>query len=162
MILSATVPLDRLGLLGHEDDAHAAFADLLQQLVGADHRAGALGMGSMVEGCDHCGGYLEKPPARRVIGQQWLHFAVAAPESSPHASSRKCRARLVGSSSIAWQKDGLGCGIRAGHDRFLGIGALPLQCVFGLKICSAKFQEIWSDCGRSQLRVIRPNSHARA
>ena len=31
-------PLDRLGLLGHEDDAHAAFADLLQQLVGADHR----------------------------------------------------------------------------------------------------------------------------
>ena len=28
--------LDRLGLLGHVDDAHAAFADLLQQLVGAD------------------------------------------------------------------------------------------------------------------------------
>ena len=35
-------PLDRLGLLGHEDDAHAAFADLLQQLVGADDRAGPL------------------------------------------------------------------------------------------------------------------------
>ena len=34
-------PLDRLGLLGHEHDAHAAFADLLQQLVGADERAGA-------------------------------------------------------------------------------------------------------------------------
>ena len=32
---------DRLLLLGHEDDAHAAFADLLQQLVGADERAGA-------------------------------------------------------------------------------------------------------------------------
>ena len=38
-------PLDRLGLLGHEDDAHAAFADLLQQLVGADDRAGPLGNG---------------------------------------------------------------------------------------------------------------------
>ena len=35
--------LDRLGLLGHEDDAHAPFADLLQQLVGADDRAGAFG-----------------------------------------------------------------------------------------------------------------------
>ena len=37
--------LDGLGLLGHEDDAHAAFADLLQQLVGADDRARALGNG---------------------------------------------------------------------------------------------------------------------
>src|SRR5262249_19474894 len=29
----------RFGLLGHEDDAEAAFTDLLQKLVGADHRA---------------------------------------------------------------------------------------------------------------------------
>jgi len=29
-----------LVLLGDEDQAHAAFADLLQELVGADHRAG--------------------------------------------------------------------------------------------------------------------------
>ena len=34
-------PLDRLGLLGHPDGAHAAFADLLQQLVRADDRPGA-------------------------------------------------------------------------------------------------------------------------
>ena len=40
--LERHLPLDRLGLLGHEDDAHAAFADLLQQLVRADDRAGAL------------------------------------------------------------------------------------------------------------------------
>ena len=33
---------DGLGLLGDEDDAHAPFADLLQQLVGADDRAGCL------------------------------------------------------------------------------------------------------------------------
>ena len=39
MILSATLPADRLLLLGHEDHAHAAFADLLQELVGADHRS---------------------------------------------------------------------------------------------------------------------------
>ena len=43
MILSATVRWTGSRLLGHEDDAHAAFADLLQQLVGADDRAGPLG-----------------------------------------------------------------------------------------------------------------------
>ena len=32
--------LYRLRLLGHPDCAHAAFADLLEQLVGADDRAG--------------------------------------------------------------------------------------------------------------------------
>ncbi len=34
-------PLDRLGLLGHVDHAHAAFADLLQQLVRTDDRCRA-------------------------------------------------------------------------------------------------------------------------
>ena len=34
-----------LRLLGHVDDAHAPFADLFQQLVGADDRAGAFGEG---------------------------------------------------------------------------------------------------------------------
>ena len=32
--------LDRLGLLGHPDAAHAPFADLLNELVRADHHAG--------------------------------------------------------------------------------------------------------------------------
>ena len=36
---------DRLLLLGHVDVAQAAFADLLQELVGADHRAGLFGDG---------------------------------------------------------------------------------------------------------------------
>ena len=36
---------DRLLLLGHVDDAHAPFADLLQQLVGADLRAGGFADG---------------------------------------------------------------------------------------------------------------------
>jgi hypothetical protein len=41
MIFSAT--FDRLSLLGHEDDAHAAFADLFQELVGADRGAWTFG-----------------------------------------------------------------------------------------------------------------------
>ena len=42
MILRRDLAADRLLLLGHVDDAHAAFADLLEQLVRADDRAGAL------------------------------------------------------------------------------------------------------------------------
>ena len=58
-------PLDRLGLLGHEDDAHAAFADLLQQLVRADDRAGALGDGRlMVDGGIAANGRLLQEAAR--------------------------------------------------------------------------------------------------
>ena len=39
MTFRATRRRTGCSLLGHEDQAHAAFADLLQQLVGADHRA---------------------------------------------------------------------------------------------------------------------------
>ena len=35
-------PLDRLGLLGHPDAAHATFADFFQQFVRAEGRAGAI------------------------------------------------------------------------------------------------------------------------
>ena len=38
--LEGDLAAHRLLLLGHEDDAEAAFADLLQQLVRADDRAG--------------------------------------------------------------------------------------------------------------------------
>jgi hypothetical protein len=37
--LERDLALDRAGLLRHEDHAHAALADLLEQLVGADDRA---------------------------------------------------------------------------------------------------------------------------
>ena len=43
MTLRATLRCTGCGLLGHEDGAHAAFADLLQQLVRADDRAGVFG-----------------------------------------------------------------------------------------------------------------------
>ena len=42
MIFRATLRRTGCCLLGHEDDAEAAFADLLQQLVRADDRAGPL------------------------------------------------------------------------------------------------------------------------
>src|SRR5947207_1004511 len=37
--LQGNLATHRLGLLGHEDDAEAAFADLLQELVRTNHRA---------------------------------------------------------------------------------------------------------------------------
>ena len=43
--LQGHLAADGLRLLGHVDDAHAPLADLLQQLVGADDRAGPLGRG---------------------------------------------------------------------------------------------------------------------
>ena len=48
--LERDLALDGLGLLGHADGAHAAFADLLEQLVGADHGAGRLGGRGRIEG----------------------------------------------------------------------------------------------------------------
>ena len=40
----------RLGLLGHPDDAHAALAEFLQELVGADHHAGGFFFGMVAGG----------------------------------------------------------------------------------------------------------------
>ena len=56
MSFSATTPLDRLGLLGHPDRAHAAFADLLQQLVRADGGAGTFGQGLLDSGANAVAG----------------------------------------------------------------------------------------------------------
>ena len=42
-------PLDRLGLIGHVDDAKTPLADLLEEFIGADDRAGFLGDG-LVDG----------------------------------------------------------------------------------------------------------------
>jgi hypothetical protein len=43
--LEGDLALHGLGLLGHEDCAHAAFAELLQELVRADDGPGTLGDG---------------------------------------------------------------------------------------------------------------------
>ena len=58
---------DRLGLLGDVDHAHPALADLLQQLVRADHRAGGLRRRAEVGGqaAAASAGRSRKLPARK-------------------------------------------------------------------------------------------------
>ena len=78
MILSATVRWTGCGLLGHEDDAHAAFADLLEQLVAADDRAGVLGEqgvggGRLVGG--GVGAAIVAVDGGAVVGEQLLDAA---------------------------------------------------------------------------------------
>ena len=59
--LEGHLAADRLQLLGHEDDAEAPFADLLQQLVRADLSAGAL----------------RRRPVGRVLDRNGWHFQKA-------------------------------------------------------------------------------------
>src|SRR5207249_6688972 len=58
--LEGDLALHGLGLLGHEDGAHAALADLLEQLVRPDHRAGALAE-RVINGGDRTGRLQEAP-----------------------------------------------------------------------------------------------------
>ena len=105
-------PLDRLGLLGHEHDAHAAFADLLQQLVGADDRAGPLGDGRLVVdggiavrrllqeslylgvGCQQL---VELCPLVRIVGTRLVQVTVTLFWSSNSQCSPEDRIRFAGS-----------------------------------------------------------------
>jgi hypothetical protein len=64
---------DRLGLLGDEDQAHAALADLLHQPVRADHRARAFPQGRFVgRGGRGGGGPVEQGVGLLVRPQQHL------------------------------------------------------------------------------------------
>src|SRR5262249_42876079 len=63
---------DRLLLLGQEDDAEAALADLLQQLLRADDRAGALAERIRKGSSEPCGRGLEKPLVLVVYAEQAL------------------------------------------------------------------------------------------
>ena len=86
--LEGDLALHGLGLLGHVDGAHAALADLLQQLVRADHRAGALGDRQLDGGANthlgpnsrggRCGSHVvvpEKAPDLGVRRQESIHAA---------------------------------------------------------------------------------------
>ena len=80
MTFRATLRRTGCVLLGHEDDAHAALADLLQQLVGADDRAGPLrrsaaGRSSAVGAG---GGGSRKLPASSWAAQQRLDLPRSA------------------------------------------------------------------------------------
>ena len=63
--------LDRLGLLGHPDAAHAALADRLDELVRADHRPGEFGDRLKAVGrIQDCGAALEETAGRLVCLEQ--------------------------------------------------------------------------------------------
>ena len=71
--LEGDLALDGLRLLGHEDDAHAAFADLLQELVGADHACRGVRSSGWNRGWIRARGWrFEKPPGP-VVGLE-QHF----------------------------------------------------------------------------------------
>ena len=66
--------LHRLRLLGHVDRAHAPFADLLQQLVRPNHRAGGFRRNCQVDGGGKAGGRgFQKAAGTKVILDQLLH-----------------------------------------------------------------------------------------
>ena len=69
MTFSATMPLHRLGLLGHVDRAHAPLADRLQELVRADDRAWAFTIG-LIHGRVGPGNSLEEMPRPVVRFEQ--------------------------------------------------------------------------------------------
>ena len=85
--LEGDLAADRLRLLGHEDDAKAAFADLLQQLVGADDRADAFGDGCIVDRGLGGRSASQKVPAAVMDPQQVLdarsHFQIVADTPRP-------------------------------------------------------------------------------
>ena len=69
-----------LVLLGHVDDAHAAFADLLQQLVRPDDRAGPFAWDVI-----HCRA-LEKAAGVLIGTQQGIHTGATSGNSLPITS----------------------------------------------------------------------------
>ena len=80
---------DGLGLLGHVDGAHAAFADLLQELVGADGRAELFG----ARRCPMCQGRRRGLAIRGSLLTRAIHgeeFFEALPQVGilPQISSR--------------------------------------------------------------------------
>ena len=66
-------PLNRFGLLGHPQRAHAAFADVLQELVVPDDRAGAL-VGLRIEGVIPVFIHIEQVARALAGAQQGLHL----------------------------------------------------------------------------------------
>jgi hypothetical protein len=68
--LEGDLAVHGLALLGHPDLAHAAFADLLQQLVGADDGAGDLARSGWLDGNGRRRGRRREELARPEMGVQ--------------------------------------------------------------------------------------------
>jgi hypothetical protein len=77
--LQGNLAANRMLLLGHVDDAHAAFADLLEQLVRAEARAGAFAAFGLAGGVRAGGGgrdgrLLQEAAGLKMGGDQLLHL----------------------------------------------------------------------------------------
>jgi hypothetical protein len=68
--LDSHEPLDRLGLLRQPDRAHAALAELFEQLVRPDHRAGTLGRGLVDRHRERQGQGFQEPAGVLMLGEQ--------------------------------------------------------------------------------------------
>ena len=116
MIFKATLRRSGLRLLGHVDDPHAPFADLLQQLVRADDRAGSFGQGRLGE-ARLVGGRREDGVFQDVAGvkvgpEQTLHFA--AQGGIVAASVRKVAGSFGGRVELQAPRAKIPCRSRAG------------------------------------------------
>ena len=83
MSFKATLRWTGCSLLGHEDRAHAPFANLLQELVGADDGARAFGRGRLIKGGRAARLRFEKRSHLLMMQEQLLdlpakHFVVTA------------------------------------------------------------------------------------
>ena len=93
---------DRLVLLGHVDDAHAPFADLLQQLVGADDCAGALG-NRLTSDCGNRRLADDMDAARVSVGMKKPDQPELEVRSPAARLVQECRASCVGARSMAFR-----------------------------------------------------------
>jgi hypothetical protein len=111
--LERDLALHGLDLLGHEDRAHAAFADLLQELVRADHHAGILGQCGGIDGAHAARRFQERTDLGQV-GEQPVHLAAqfgVAPARPGQVGVALGARRPLGSR----QKDRFRAGCVGGH-----------------------------------------------
>ena len=102
MTLRATLRWTGSRLLGHPDDAHAAFADLLQELVRADQRAGAFDRDGLVDrGLHALRRRLQKAARIAGIAEQSVdpRAQLGIARRRPRPSSASERAESVSSSA---------------------------------------------------------------
>ncbi len=95
------------GLFGNVNDAHAPLADLLHQLVGADHRAGALGERRQIRGpgsicrARYDGGPIEQALGAFVGFDQGLHstMQLAIPRAGLVQNADRCSGEPIATAS---------------------------------------------------------------
>ncbi len=88
--------MDRLSLLGHKHDAHAPFADLLQELIWADNRARALCQARVDRGIQFGSFLVEEPQGNTRAVEKLVGFVVDLKERLNLVTQRS----IAGASTI--------------------------------------------------------------